>query len=281
MKRHFFLLVLLTLVFAASACKRLPVDPVDHNDSTVTVHHLTGTSWQLFGHQDIRSMAPAPVPVYEPIILNFKEKHLADGRTLANQYSVKWKADDKNITFTDLVSTKRWVSDTSYENEYYRILRGALTYSLLDNGRTLIISDAQESLYFHATRSTPPDVKNVVQFADFPVVRFQIDPFHFQNVRLADETHIAFMVQYGGGCAEHDFTLFADNHFESREQTDLAQMMLTHNSNQDDCKAMVTKELVFDIAPLLKKWRETGRNSRLALQFSQAPYLSTIIEFHK
>ncbi len=283
MKRNIFLLALLTLICATSACKRLPIDPNDdHKDSmNIRPHILVSTSWQLFGHQDNRSMAPAPIPVNDKITLSFNTATEAYGGTGFNKYTVNWKADDKNIGFYNLFSTKVAVSGDSYEGDYFRIVSGALTYQLLDNGETLIISDSKESLYFHAPNSTPQDFKSIVQLTDFRVVRFQVDPFNLQTVRKIDETHIAINVQYSGGCAEHDFNVFADKNIQMHEEGDIAEIMITHDSHQDMCEAMATKELIIDVSPLLKHWRENSKSDRLVLNFSQAPYLSTIVEFKR
>ncbi|MES2765278.1 MAG: META domain-containing protein [Bacteroidota bacterium] len=241
---------------------------------------LIGTSWQLFGHQDNRSMMPAPIPVNEKIILTFGLQPDAFGGTSFNKYTVNWKADDKSISFYNLISTKVGVPPASYENEYYRILSGAATYQILDNGKTLVISDAIESLYFHTEDyiHPPSDFKGVVQFANFQVVKFRIDPFEILNVKKIDETHISITVQYSGGCEEHEFNLFADENIQPGNATDFVQMMLTHNSNGDMCEALITKELTFDVSPLIKKWHENPHgNHRLVLQFSQSN--SAVIEF--
>jgi heat shock protein HslJ len=285
MKRYIFPFALIAILCAASSCKHLPIDPDDDFKDTIDYrpHLLKGTSWQLFGHLDNRSMAVAPTPVNEKIILTFGTETEAWGGTSFNKYTVNWKADNANIAFENLVSTKVAVPEFAYEGEYFRILNGARTYLLKDNGKTLIISDGMESLYFHPENpnGNPSDFKGVVHLADFRLVKFQVDEFQIQAIKKIDDTHLAITVQYGGGCEEHDFNLFADEIYQSRGGADYVEMMITHNSHNDLCEALITKELIFDMSPLLKKWESTSVNNRLVLNISQGLYLSNVIEYSK
>lgn len=49
------------------------------------------------------------------------------------------------------------------------------------------------------------------------------------------------MVQYGGGCRNHDFDL------AHRVRRDTADVWLTHNANEDPCRAMITDRLSFSL----------------------------------
>jgi hypothetical protein len=152
-----------------------------------------------------------------------------------------------------------------------RAMNSVKTYTQTDNSLTLI-TDWGATLYFYPEKHVEnPQSKDVVRFADFQVVDFYIDPFQISNIKKLDETHIAITVQYGGGCTEHDFALYADENIMPGNATDFVQMMITHNAHGDMCEAWLTKELVFDVAPLLRKWRANPySNPNLALQFSQS-----------
>jgi len=56
-------------------------------------------------------------------------------------------------------------------------------------------------------------------------------------------------VSYGGGCKEHEFCLVAWNYF-LESQPVRAYLFLSHNSNDDYCKANITSKLSIDMTPL-------------------------------
>lgn len=62
-------------------------------------------------------------------------------------------------------------------------------------------------------------------------------------------------VQYGGGCKEHVFSLFGSPAFMKSNPVQI-DVMLSHNANNDMCKALITEELSFDLSPLKELWQE-------------------------
>ncbi|MHA1968623.1 MAG: hypothetical protein ACW964_12560 [Candidatus Hodarchaeales archaeon] len=74
------------------------------------------------------------------------------------------------------------------------------------------------------------------------------DPYNIYNVILeADLLTIA--VRYGGGCADHDFSLIGSTSFMESSPVQL-NILLSHNANGDNCEALLMKELVYDISPI-------------------------------
>lgn len=72
-------------------------------------------------------------------------------------------------------------------------------------------------------------------------------------------------VRFGGGCAEHAFDLYAQTAFMESEpvQTRLA---LAHRANGDPCRALLSRELRFDLAPLRDAYRRAyGPSGRIVL----------------
>ena len=56
-------------------------------------------------------------------------------------------------------------------------------------------------------------------------------------------------VEYSGGAQEHEFDLFCSRAL-AKSMPPKASLYLSHNANGDLAKAMVRKELVFDLAPM-------------------------------
>jgi hypothetical protein len=56
-------------------------------------------------------------------------------------------------------------------------------------------------------------------------------------------------ISYGGGCEEHIFNLVQEPLFCSTPPVHVP-LYLTHNSNNDNCEAVLIEELCFDISEL-------------------------------
>ena len=83
---------------------------------------------------------------------------------------------------------------------------------------------------------------------------YQNDSYVFNNVEL-DGDILTIEVEYGGGCKEHIFSLFGSPGFMKSNpvQTDI---MLSHDSNNDACKALITEKIVFNLTPLKEVWQQ-------------------------
>ena len=75
-----------------------------------------------------------------------------------------------------------------------------------------------------------------------------MDDFYFRSAGI-DGDSLAVTVQYGGGCAKHDFYLLGDCAWADADPA-LMQAVLLHNSNGDTCEALVTHTVKFSLAPL-------------------------------
>ncbi|MES2765279.1 MAG: META domain-containing protein [Bacteroidota bacterium] len=270
MKRNLFLLTLFAVMSFTSACKRLPIDPIDPIDSTGnTSHRLTGTSWELQGIT--MNGAAMQKPVNELFTLKFTANNHIEGTAACNGYGGDFKADAKNISFSNIISTMAYCGEQSLDQVYMRAMNSVKTYTHTDNSLTLV-TDWGATLYFYPEKHVEnPHSDGIVKFAPLHRVDFLIDPFQISNIKVLDETHIAVTVQYSGGCAEHSFALYADENIMPGNATDFVNMVITHSAHGDMCDAWLTKELVFDVAPLLDRWKAAPHsNDRLALQFSQS-----------
>ncbi|HYF03415.1 MAG TPA: META domain-containing protein [Patescibacteria group bacterium] len=280
MIRHFLTAATFAVLALASSCKHLPVDPpIDPRDTTHTPigHMLTGTSWKLHG----LAVKGGQIQIAdrETFTLKFTTASHAEGSASCNGYGADVKADSENISFSNIISTMAYCGDESLDRHFMPALQSAHAYTR-DGNSLIIFSKSGITLYFYSAENPQQSHHNMVKFADFQLVKFHIDPFHDQGVRKVDENHIALTVGYSGGCREHDFELYADEPIMPGNATDFAKLMLTHNAHGDVCEAYLTKELIFNVEPLLRKWRNTPHaNQRLVLQFSQ--FDSGVIEFHK
>ena len=77
-------------------------------------------------------------------------------------------------------------------------------------------------------------------------------PYTIDSARIAGR-HILMTVTVGGGCADHCYRLYVDEHFaESNPVQTLGY--LVHQSD-DPCDALLRHELSFDLQPLIRHHR--------------------------
>lgn len=70
--------------------------------------------------------------------------------------------------------------------------------------------------------------------------RFTVDKMEMDGSKL----HLS--VSYSGGCEEHIFNLYTNGSYAKSYPPQLT-LFLEHIDNNDRCRAMITKELVFDV----------------------------------
>lgn len=63
-------------------------------------------------------------------------------------------------------------------------------------------------------------------------------------------------VQYGGGCARHEFRVVA-SHVFMESQPVQSPIVIRHNANGDMCRALLVRELRFDLSALRDAWRRS------------------------
>lgn len=74
-------------------------------------------------------------------------------------------------------------------------------------------------------------------------------------------------VQYGGGCARHEFTLLASHVFMESNPVQSA-IAIRHRANGEVCKAWLTRALRFDLTALRDAWRRVyaGQSGTIILR---------------
>lgn len=87
------------------------------------------------------------------------------------------------------------------------------------------------------------------------------------RVTAADATgpRLHLRVQYGGGCAAHEWVLHAHPAL-THSVPPTATLRLGHDANGDPCDAVVTDTLAFDLTPALDVWRRGDYRGPLLLE---------------
>lgn len=62
-------------------------------------------------------------------------------------------------------------------------------------------------------------------------------------------------VSYSGGCKEHDFKLYGSSAFVETSPVG-AEIYLTRDANGDTCEAWLTRELSFDVRPVVRTYKQ-------------------------
>ncbi|MFZ6052692.1 hypothetical protein [Halocola ammonii] len=76
----------------------------------------------------------------------------------------------------------------------------------------------------------------------------ETDPYDIDSIWMAGDT-IHIKVQYGGGCEEHEFKLMTNGDY-AKSMPPQMTLHLEHENNNDRCRALIMKELKFDLKPI-------------------------------
>lgn len=132
------------------------------------------------------------------------------------------------------------------------IVRGALlTIGLMAAGCT------------SPTIARMPDDGYRVQVGSIPA-GIPSDPATIESVSVAGDV-LVLQVTYGGGCTTHDFALFASGTFMESLPVQTSAV-LAHDAHGDRCRALVGRELRFDLTPLRRAYEKAyGTGGTLVL----------------
>ena len=67
---------------------------------------------------------------------------------------------------------------------------------------------------------------------------------------------ISFFVNYSGGCKEHTFELYSNGNYSKSLPPQLS-VFLKHNNNEDNCRELISRELIFNITKLKYQGKNT------------------------
>lgn len=88
---------------------------------------------------------------------------------------------------------------------------------------------------------------------NFEATMWKLDPYTIESATIAGD-ELTLVVQRGGGCAQHEYTLVASRGFRESFPVQSA-VVLTHDAAGDMCRALVTDTLRFDLTPLRDLYR--------------------------
>jgi len=88
------------------------------------------------------------------------------------------------------------------------------------------------------------------------------DAIKFEDVKLNGNT-LEIKVSYGGGCENHTFELIGSPNI-SKSLPPIRSIQLIHRAHKDACKALIIKEMAFDISAFAYK-KESGSTIYLQL----------------
>lgn len=76
---------------------------------------------------------------------------------------------------------------------------------------------------------------------------------------------LRLQVTFGGGCREHSFALYASDAFLESDPVQL-RLYLAHDARGDNCRALLARELEFDLAGVRQAYRDSyGRDGTVML----------------
>lgn len=82
---------------------------------------------------------------------------------------------------------------------------------------------------------------------------WDLDHFVIEQVNITCD-ELRLKVTYGGGCMEHEFKLAAWDYFLESVPVQ-ANILLSHNANDDPCYSLITETLPFDLSTLKDEYR--------------------------
>ncbi|MGA1865679.1 MAG: thrombospondin type 3 repeat-containing protein, partial [bacterium] len=83
---------------------------------------------------------------------------------------------------------------------------------------------------------------------------WDLDHCNIEHINIACD-RLQIKVSYGGGCREHEFKLAAWSYFLESYPVQ-ANILLSHNANDDPCDAVISETLYFDLSPLKDEYRK-------------------------
>ncbi|MDP2888446.1 MAG: NigD-like C-terminal domain-containing protein [Bacteroidota bacterium] len=98
-----------------------------------------------------------------------------------------------------------------------------------------------------------------LQYVDLDAANYdslKTDPINLINAQLVGDC-LKLTLQYSGGCEEHQVDLALIHPWCGTPPLPPPTFEIRHNSNEDNCKALVTKDYSFDISGI----REQGKSN--------------------
>lgn len=111
-----------------------------------------------------------------------------------------------------------------------------------------------------ATAAGPGGAEPVQMAEAFEATTWKVDPYAIEDAAV-EGNELRLVVRHGGGCATHRFGLAVSRAFRESSPVQVSAV-LTHDANGDNCRAVLTKTLRFDLTPLRDAYRAAYRTER-------------------
>lgn len=129
------------------------------------------------------------------------------------------------------------------KNLPYALFIGFAVFALFTScGRKKEMANAQTET--SEVKIPDPTVQTVIVDEGFVPPR-ENGRFNVERMEMID-SHLHLEVSYSGGCEEHVFNLYTNKRYAKSYPPQLS-LFLEHIDNNDRCRAMIQKELVFDL----------------------------------
>ena len=109
---------------------------------------------------------------------------------------------------------------------------------------------ADEERGFNVDLQVEPSIQLIAQTPD----TLESDAFRLLEAKI-DGDHLEVHVEYGGGCREHLLEIIADPVAFMESEPVQANIYLSHDSQNDLCKALVRNEFTFSLQPLKRAFQ--------------------------
>jgi len=96
---------------------------------------------------------------------------------------------------------------------------------------------------------------SMIQMGRIATLSDSSDAITIEDAQISGNT-LLLKVSYGGGCMTHEFDLVGRSEI-AKSLPPIRSIQLLHQANKDACRALIVKELKFDLSPFALK-KEAG-----------------------
>ena len=108
----------------------------------------------------------------------------------------------------------------------------------------------------------------IIMVDDLSSAGLATDYAHIISTTISSDVFV-LVTQYGGGCTHHDFKLFGSKLFLESLPPQV-EIVLSHNANGDQCKALITDSLRFSLTRLRELYQSSyGSKGALLLRLHE------------
>lgn len=104
----------------------------------------------------------------------------------------------------------------------------------------------------------PPIGHPIPAAASGGVITTRMDPAEILQISVAGD-ELRMTVRHGGGCRDHGYSLLPSGVFMESLPVQMS-VQLAHDARGDLCRGIVGKDLVFDLSPIRRAYRDAYRS---------------------